>query len=211
MKKMLIITGPQGAGNHLWAKIFSLHPEVYGWKTLLDNYWEPHRFNEPFADAWKNPNLLDQYEWDYCDYYTTSISVPLGIHDSDENPLYKPLLYRFAHKLESLGIEVQWAVVGRDQTILKHQQTRIRTKPTYQMFLDQLKDLKDPIFLSYEMLYLYRGDYLKSLDTIVPIAWDDARIDEILANDANEKYIHAIEHSDLDQGNRKGTIFKVKP
>ena len=47
---MLIITGPQGAGNHMWAKIFSLHPEVFGWNTLLDNYWESHRFSEPFAN-----------------------------------------------------------------------------------------------------------------------------------------------------------------
>ena len=47
-KKMLVLTGPQGAGNHLWSKIFSLHPKVYGWKTLLDNYWEAHRFAEAY-------------------------------------------------------------------------------------------------------------------------------------------------------------------
>ena len=28
---MLIVTGPQGSGNHLFAKLFNLHPEVYGW------------------------------------------------------------------------------------------------------------------------------------------------------------------------------------
>ena len=38
-KQMLIVTGPQGAGNHLWSKIFSLHPKVYGWKSLLENYY----------------------------------------------------------------------------------------------------------------------------------------------------------------------------
>ena len=42
MAKMLILTGPQGAGNHLWSKILSLNYEVYGWKCLLDNYWEAH-------------------------------------------------------------------------------------------------------------------------------------------------------------------------
>ena len=61
-KKMLILTGPQGAGNHLWSKIFSLHPEVFGWKTLLDNYWEAHRFYEPFCKCWKNHNLLQEFD-----------------------------------------------------------------------------------------------------------------------------------------------------
>jgi len=66
---MLILTGPQGAGNHLWSKIFSLHPEVYGWKTLLDNYWEAHRFAEPFAQHWKDHSLLSTFDWTQSDYY----------------------------------------------------------------------------------------------------------------------------------------------
>ena len=40
-KKLLIITGPQGSGNHLFSRILSTHPEVGGWKSLLeaDNFW----------------------------------------------------------------------------------------------------------------------------------------------------------------------------
>ena len=49
MKTLAILTGPQGSGNHLWSKIFSLHEDVFGWKSLLDNYWEAHRYSEPFA------------------------------------------------------------------------------------------------------------------------------------------------------------------
>jgi len=211
MKKMLIITGPQGAGNHMWAKIFSLHSEVFGWKTLLENYWEPHRFNEPFADHWKNVDLLDNYDWTDYIYYTTSISVPLGIPDDNINPLYEPILLNFSNKLKELDIEVQWAIVGRDQTILEHQQTRIRTESTVPLFLKQLPDLEDPIFLSYELLNLYKEHYLKSLNTIVPIAWEDERLKDIIKYDANSKYVHYIECNKLDQGNRLGTIFKEQP
>ena len=76
-KKMLILTGPQGAGNHLWSKIFSLHPEVYGWKTLLENYWEAHRFSEPFAQHWRDHTLLEVFDWTQSEYYFTSISCPM--------------------------------------------------------------------------------------------------------------------------------------
>jgi hypothetical protein len=42
MKKLLIITGPQGSGNHMWSKILALHPAVNGWSALLEEYWIPH-------------------------------------------------------------------------------------------------------------------------------------------------------------------------
>ena len=41
MKKLLIVTGPQGSGNHLFARLFSLHPNVMGWEKLHDKYWVP--------------------------------------------------------------------------------------------------------------------------------------------------------------------------
>ena len=94
MKEMLILTGPQGAGNHFWSKIFSMHSNVYGWRTLLENYWEAHRFSEPFAKHWKNPTLLDEFNWDQSQYYFTSMSVPLGIYNYKENPIWKPDLMR---------------------------------------------------------------------------------------------------------------------
>ena len=50
-KTLVILTGPQGSGNHLWSKILSLHADVFGWKSLLDNYWEAHRISEPFAES----------------------------------------------------------------------------------------------------------------------------------------------------------------
>jgi len=211
MVKMLILTGPQGAGNHLWSKIFSLHPEVYGWKTLLENYWEAHRFAEPFARYWRDPSLLKEFNWAQSDYYFTSISCPLGIIGSDVNPIWNPDVMAFAVAVKDCGVSVEFAVIGRDQTILHNQQTRIRTQSTLPMFLEQLKKLPDPTFLSYELLYLYRQDYLKTLSFSIPVAWNDPRIDNILEDDANSKYIHGVEHNDLDNGNKLGITFKVKP
>ena len=211
MGKMLILLGPQGAGNHLWSKIFSLHPEVYGWKTLLDNYWEAHRFAEPFAQHWRDHNLLKSFDWSQSEYYFTSISLPLGIINHDVNPIWMPDLQGFAREVMSCGVYVEFAVVGRDQTILTNQQTRIRTRPTLPMFLEQLPKIWNPTFLSYELLYLYKQDYLKSLRLNIPVAWNAPRLNEILADDANAKYIHSIDHNPLDEGNKQGVTFKTRP
>jgi hypothetical protein len=211
MKKMLILSGPQGAGNHLWSKVFSLHPDVYGWKSLLDNYWEAHRFSEPFAKYWKDTQLLKDFDWTQSDYYITSISCPLGIHDSDTNPIYTPNLKKFAAAVQACGVEVQLAIVGRDQTILLNQQTRIRSKSTLPLMLEQLDQIENPVFLSYELLYLYKQKYLKSLKLNIPVAADDLRLDQILQDDANQKYIHNVEYSELDKGNKLGITFTVKP
>ena len=208
---MLILTGPQGAGNHLWSKIFSLHPEVYGWKSLLENYWEAHRFSEPFAQHWRDHSLLRSFDWTQSEYYFTSISLPLGIIGSDVNPIWMPDIEGFINSVRACGILVEVAVVGRDQTILQYQQTRIRSQPTFPMFLEQLAKISNPTFLSYELLYLYKQEYLKSLKFDFPIAWDDQRISEILADDANSKYIHAVDVNPLDLGNKTGKIFQTKP
>jgi hypothetical protein len=211
MAKMLILVGPQGAGNHLWSKIFSLHPEVYGWKTLLENYWEAHRFAEPFAQHWRDHSLLASFDWSQSEYYFTSISCPLGIIGSDVNPVWNPDVTGFANAVQACGIDIEFAVVGRDQTILANQQTRIRTQPTLPMFLAQLDTISTPTFLSYELLYLYKQNYLKSLNLSIPVAWNDTRIDSILENDSNLKYIHYVDEYILDNGNKQGITFKTRP
>ena len=211
MAKMLILTGPQGAGNHLWSKVLSLHPQVYGWKTLLENYWEAHRFAEPFALHWRDHTLLKSFDWSQSEYYFTSISLPLGIVGHDVNPIWMPDLQGFAATVLDCGVEVEIAVVGRDQTILANQQTRIRTQSTLPMFLEQLPKIWNPTFLSYELLYLYKQDYLKSLKLNIPVAWDNPSIDSILENDSNLKYIHYVDEYVLDQGNKQGITFKTRP
>ena len=206
-KKMLVLTGPQGAGNHLWSKIFSLHPEVYGWKTLLDNYWEAHRYAEPFAECWKNLDLLKEFDWSQSDYYFTSISCPLGIQDSLENPIWMPDIIGFINRVKDLGINVQIAICGRDQTILQYQQSRVRGRETKQQFLNIVDELMpyNPLFISQELLYLYKHRYIKSLGDQLnfPVSYDDSRIEEILKSDANSKYFTQIERTELDYITRK--------
>lgn len=205
---MLILTGPQGAGNHLWSKVLSLHPEVYGWKSLLDNYWEAHRFAEPFCKHWRNHELLSEFDWSQSEYYFTSISLPLGIVDSEINPIWMPDISGFVQAVEQQGIEVQVVVCGRDKTILNNQQTRLRHISTMPLFLEQLPNINNPSFLSYELLYLYKEQYLKSLDLTIPIAWDDPRLQTILQDDSNKKYIHYVDEHPLDNCNITGNTLK---
>ena len=60
-------------------------------------------------------------------------------------------------------------------------------------------------YLSYELLYLYKQEYLKSLDLGFPIAWYDPRVDTILERDANAKYISYVKENPLDDCNKTGT------
>ena len=79
MRKLLILTGPQGSGNHLWTHIFSDNPQVAGWDELVENYWAPHR-SEKFSALWKFPDrfyAINQSEWTE-ELYVTSISCPTG-------------------------------------------------------------------------------------------------------------------------------------
>ena len=206
MKTLAILTGPQGSGNHLWSKIFSLHEDVYGWKSLLDNYWEAHRYSEPFAACWREPDLLSQFDFSTHNHFFTSISVPLGIESKGTK--WCPDVKAFGLKATSLGLKVKICVIGRDQTILQNQQQRIREESTIRHFYDALTGIQEafpcPTFLSYELLYLYKAEYLKSLDLGFPIAWYDTRLPKILELDANRKYIHTVKTSPLDDCNKTG-------
>ncbi len=118
---------------------------------------------------------------------------------------------QFCINAQLCGVKTKILVIGRDQTILKNQQNRIREESTVRHFLDQLPDFEKPTYLSYELLYLYKQEYLKSLDVGFPIAWYDKRVNEILEQDANAKYINYVEHNNLDDGNKTGVPFLTNP
>jgi hypothetical protein len=207
MKTMLIVTGPQGSGNHLFSKIFALHKDVYGWNKLLDTYWIAHK-DEPFAEHWNNPELLKTFDWSQSDYYVTSISCPYHNIDIPTIPNYQ----QFIAGLQELNIEVKIAIIGRDQNILKSQQQRIRNRVSLNDFLDQLNYLNtlDPIYLSQELLYLYKEHYVTNIAKLLdfPVNGTDSRIAEILKSDANSKYINDIEIQELDKFVRKVSFIK---
>lgn len=202
MKTMLIVTGPQGSGNHVFSKIFALHKEVYGWRELLNEYWIAHDY-EPFSDCWNMPSLLNSIDWTTMDYYVTSISCPYVNKGTVTIPKYKD----FINATQQLGIGVKIAIIGRDQTILKYQQERVRDRHSYPDFESELEYLNtlEPVYLSTELLYLYKEFYLKSLSKILdfPIAYDDPRVFEILKQDSNEKYFTSIEPTELDKTVRR--------
>jgi hypothetical protein len=198
MKKLLIFTGPQGSGNHLWSKIFALHPEVAGWSALLDTYWIPHD-QEPFAEYWREPGKLKTYNWSSKNYHVTSISCPY----IDDTRVAIPDIVGFAHKAEDCGLEVQLAIIGRDQTILGFQEARVRGRSTFEIAQEEYKKLAewDPVYLSYELLHLYQGQYLEQISKTLefPIAYNDNRLAEILQDDTNQKYIQPVEHHWTDK------------
>ena len=198
MKRLLIFTGPQGSGNHLWSKIFALHPEVAGWSALLDEYWIPHD-QEPFADCWRDPALLKTRDWSQHEYYVTSISCPY----IDDTRWAVPDIVAFAKQASACELQVQIAIIGRDRNILGFQETRVRGRSTFELAQDQYEKLADwnPVYLSYELLHLYQGSYLRQVSKLLefPIAYEDTRLKEILRDDTNQKYIHPIDHHWTDK------------
>ena len=194
MKTVLILTGPQGSGNHLWSKIFALHPQVSGWQALLDQYWIGHD-QEPFADAWRDPAQLPYHNW-RADWHVTSMSVPYMENGTPSVHIFKG----FVQGVQNLGLRVKFAVLGRDRNIVEMQQARVRGAPSLATALAEFSQLAAPVFLSYELLHLYGAKYLQNVSQQLafPIAVDDYRLKDILAEDTNSKYFTPVAHHATD-------------
>ena len=197
MKTLLIITGPQGSGNHLWSKIFAQHPDVYGWHALLHEYWIGHD-QEPFAECWADTEKLKEFDWGRCKYFVTSVSVPYMLNGERT----VPDIVRFAACAMGLGIRVKIAIIGRDRNILQYQETRVRGEPTYDLALKEYEKLRTwaPVFLSYELLHLYGNLYLQQLANQLefPIDYSSPGLTNILTDDTNSKYFKPVKHHPTD-------------
>ena len=184
-KQLLILTGPQGSANCLWSKIFTLYPRVVGHQATLDN-------------CWQHPERLADFDWSQSDYFVTSISCPYMLDGERTVPDFA----KFIHTVKSLGHQVKLAIVGRDRNVVGMEQTRVRGKPTLETAIGEYQKLSGqlPHFLSYELLHLYRGEYLKMLNVHLqfPIVYDEKSIAPILAEDANAKYFCLVEHHWVD-------------
>ena len=196
-KRMLIVSGPQGSGNHVWSKIFALHPAVYGWKELNQTYWIGHD-KEPFAKCWTDTEQLKEFDWSQSDYYVTGVSCPYM--NNGERTV--PNLIGFAAQAMGCGIDVRFAIIGRDRNVLTFQETRLRGEPTYNLAVEQYRKLAtwNPVYLSYELLQLYSRDYLRQLSISLefPIDYNNAQIDDILEDDTNQKYFQPVTHHPTD-------------
>lgn len=199
------MTGPQGSGNHLWSKVLGETPDVKGWVQLTQEYWVGHG-NEPFSDIWHNPKLFREIEWE-DGYYVTSISCPFISKGGPTNEVVghweTPKYDEFIAEATQAGFTIKLAVIGRDFNILAHQQQRIRKEVTTPRFLKELDTciLKyNPLFISTELLYLFRHRYIDQVSQLLdfPISVDEEKLESILKDNSNSKYIRPVVHYWLD-------------
>ena len=203
------MTGPQGSGNHLFSKALGQNKNIFVWPSLQEKYWEGHDL-EPFAEYWKDPSKLNDFDWKQSNYFITSISCPYFDDGVETIPQYNEFIDE-AKKFAN----IQFLIIGRDRNIMRLQQERVRGKHTTPEFLSQIDSIifnYKTIFASQEMLYLYELTYLQWLEKelgLYPleITPDNIKLLDILSNDANEKYISQTK-SDLDKTIKLASSYK---
>lgn len=200
MKKLLIITGPQGSGNHLFSRILSMHPEVSGWEEMLNNYWIPSD-QEPFAEYWVEPEKLTAEHFEGKRYHLANVSCPFFF----DGVRHVPKIVEVARRAKSLGVEVQIAIIVRDQNINQVQQERVRKEHTtpiaQEYYYNTLLKSEFPVhFLDHEAFFLHKEHYVKWVGSILdfPVETDPERLMKFITVDANHKYVTAIDKHWLD-------------
>ena len=194
-KKLLIVTGPQGSGNHLFARLLSAHPMVKGWDSLKDNYWVPSD-EEPFARYWVYPEELQFPEGDF---FCVNVSVPFFYDGVRRTPKIREVAYRAV----TMGVEPIIAVVCRDRNINELQQKRVGGEVTMDIALDYYADLRHH-FIDHEAFFLYKERYMEYLGRILEFPVTKEGIDNFVTVDANHKYVYPIKDHWLDNEIRKG-------
>lgn len=199
-KSLLIITGPQGSGNHLFSRLLSLHPDVSGWEELKNKYWVPSD-QEPFADYWVTPQLLSMEKFYGHQYHLANVSCPF-MYDGVR---YVPKILEVAERARILGVKVQIAIIVRDQNINAEQQRRVRgevTTPIAQnYYYNTLLKSNFPVhFLDHEAFFLHKEYYLKWVGQILnfPVELDPVKINKFIDKDANHKYVKYVDEYWLD-------------
>ena len=203
MKKLLIVTGPQGSGNHLFARLFSAHPNVVGWESLHDNYWVPSD-QEPFARYWVYPEELKFPEGDF---FCANVSVPFFYDGVRQVPKIKEV----AQKAMSLGVQPIIAVIVRDRNINELQQVRVGGECTIDTALEYYKDMAVH-FIDHEAFFLYKEKYIEYLGRLLEFPVTKECIDNFISVDANHKYVFPCKKHWLDDVIRSGRKpFKQRP
>jgi hypothetical protein len=200
MTTLTIMTGPQGSGNHLFSKALGQNKNIFVWPALQEKYWEGHDL-EPFAECWKDPSKLNEFDWEQSNHFVTSISCPYFDDGVETIPQYNEFI-----SVAKKFADIQFLIIGRDRNIMKLQQERVRGKHTTPDFMSQIDNIIfnfKTIFASQEMLYLYKLNYLQWLEKELGLSdseltEDNIRLLDILSKDANEKYISQAE-SELDK------------
>lgn len=199
-KKLVIITGPQGSGNHLFSRLLSLHPLVKGWEELLQKYWVPSD-EEPYADYWVDPYKLTKNQFDNFDYHLANVSCPF-MYDGQR---YVPKILEVAERAKSFGIHVEIAIIVRDQNINAEQQRRVRGEVTtpiaQEYYYNILLNSEFPVhFLDHEAFFLHKEYYLQWVGKILnfPVETNLDSINLFIDKDANHKYVKYVNEYWLD-------------
>jgi hypothetical protein len=200
MKKLLIITGPQGSGNHLFSRILSLHPEVSGWEELKDQYWVPSD-QEPFAEYWVDPEKLSADKFANGEYFLANVSCPFFF----DGVRYTPKILEVAKRARLFGVEVEIAVIVRDQNINQLQQLRVRKEHTTPIAQDYYYNILIPSglpvhFLDHEAFFLHREHYINWVGRTLrfPVETNPEKLSRFITEDANHKYVKYIDNHWLD-------------
>ena len=202
-KRLLILTGPQGSGNHLFSRIFSQHPAVHGWEELKNQYWVPSD-QEPFAEYWVQPEKLQREYFDNSDYFVANVSAPFfydGIRQF-------PRIAEFATKVQSFGISVIIAIVNRDRNINTVQQQRVGGEATLDSALtyytNNLLGQFECHFVSNETFFAWGHHYIEYLGQQFDFPVNAARCRQFIDENPNAKYVHTVDNHWLDDEIRAG-------
>jgi len=195
MKKLLIVTGPQGSGNHLFARLFSMHPNVVGWESLHDNYWVPSD-EEPFARYWVYPEELKFPEGNF---FCANVSVPFFYDGVRQTPKIKEVAYEAIKQ----GVQPIIAVIVRDRNINELQQVRVGGECTLDIATEYYKDIACH-FIDHEAFFLYKEKYIEYLGRLLEFPVIKEGIDNFISVDANHKYVFPCKKHWLDDEIRKG-------
>lgn len=201
MKKLLIVTGPQGSGNHLFSRILSMHPDVSGWEQMLTEYWVPSD-QEPFAEYWVDPNKLTAEVFEGKDYHMANVSCPFFF----DGTRHVPKILEVAERARSFGVEVAIAIVVRDQNINQLQQLRVRQEHTTPIaqdyYYNHLIPSDFPVhFLDHEAFFLHKEHYIRWVGKILdfPVETDPTKLMKFISEDANHKYVKYVDNHWLDE------------
>ena len=201
MKKLLIVTGPQGSGNHLFSRILSMHPAVSGWDEMLDNYWVPSD-QEPFAEYWVDPAKLTAEVFEDKDYYLANVSCPFFF----DGRRYVPNIIGVAERARSFGVDVAIAIVVRDQNINQLQQLRVRKEHTTPIAQAYYYNILIPSvfpvhFLDHEAFFLHKEHYVQWLGKVLdfPVETNPEKLMKFISEDANHKYVKYVDEHWLDE------------
>lgn len=202
-KRLLILTGPQGSGNHVLSRVFSWHPKVRGWDALKNNYWVPSD-QEPFAEFWVYPERLTSEHFQGNEFFFANVSAPF-FYDGKRQ---LPKIHEVAERAQDFGVEVVIGIVTRDKNINMQQQDRVGGDITWgealYYYRQHLLQNFECHFISHETFFAWHVDYLLYLSQLLKFPVDITRSMDMIDHNPNRKYIKVVDEHWLDEEIRAG-------